>query len=81
MSGDAHTVIYPSLAQLTTRSVQGVQRNADRIDVDGLPHVGAVIYPKQAYYSKADKMTGGFAKELLYNCMFDDHKSSANDAG
>lgn len=35
--------------------MQGSQKNADRIDVDGLPHVGAVIYPKQGYYSKLDK--------------------------
>jgi hypothetical protein len=37
---------------------EGQQRHADRIDVDGLPHVGAVIYPGQAYYSKVDRATG-----------------------
>ncbi len=37
---------------------EGVQRNAARIDVDGLPHVGAVVYPGQAYYSKVDRATG-----------------------
>lgn len=26
--------------------------------MDGLPHVGAVIYPGQAYYSKVDCATG-----------------------
>lgn len=26
--------------------------------MDGLPHVGAVIYPGQAYYSKVDCSTG-----------------------
>lgn len=37
---------------------QGVQKNDERIDVDGLPHVGAVVYPSQAYYSKVDCATG-----------------------
>ena len=37
---------------------EGGQRNEERIDVDGLPHVGAVIYPGQAYYSKVDCATG-----------------------
>ena len=37
---------------------EGVQRNEERIDVDGLPHAGAVIYPGQAYYSKVDCATG-----------------------
>ena len=37
---------------------QGIQKNADRIDVDGLPHVGAVIYPKQGYYIKIDSNSG-----------------------
>ncbi|CAL8465768.1 g5304 [Coccomyxa elongata] len=37
---------------------QGVQKNDERIDVDGLPHVGAVVYPSQAYYSKVDCTTG-----------------------
>ena len=33
-------------------------RNEERIDEDGLPHVGTVIYPGQAYYSKVDCATG-----------------------
>ena len=37
---------------------EGGQRNEERIDVDGLPHVGAVIYPGQAYYSKVNCATG-----------------------
>ena len=27
--------------------------------MDGLPHVGAVVYPKQPYYSKVDTVTKG----------------------
>ena len=38
--------------------VQGNQKNRDRIDVDGMPHIGAVVYPKQGYYSKVDSNTG-----------------------
>lgn len=37
---------------------EGVHRNEERIDVDGLPHVGAVVYPGQGYYSKVDCATG-----------------------
>ena len=37
---------------------QGSHRNEERIDVDGLPHVGAVVYPGQGYYSKVDCATG-----------------------
>ena len=37
---------------------QGQQKNDERIDVDGLPHVGAVVYPGQAYYSKVDRASG-----------------------
>ncbi len=44
---------------------EGTQRNADRVDVDGLPHVGAVVYPGQAYYSKADRATGAFSQRPL----------------
>ncbi|CAG9461634.1 unnamed protein product [Pedinophyceae sp. YPF-701] len=32
--------------------------HADRIDVDGLPHVGAVVWPSERYYSVADTTTG-----------------------
>lgn len=39
-------------------ALQGGQKNGDRIDVDGLPHIGAVIYPKQGYYSKMDSNSG-----------------------
>ena len=52
----------PVLSQV---KAQGVQRNDERIDVDGLPHVGAVIYPGQAYYSKVDRATGGLRTQLL----------------
>ena len=37
---------------------EGGHRNEERIDVDGLPHVGTVIYPGQAYYSRVDCATG-----------------------
>ena len=37
---------------------EGSYMNADRVDVDGLPHVGSIVYPNQAYYSTVDKVTG-----------------------
>ena len=50
---------------------QGVQKNDARIDVDGLPHVGAVVYPSQSYYSKVDCATG----ERLYDILLSVKKS------
>lgn len=47
----------PSLTGMQVKP-QGLQVNDERIDVDGLPHVGAVVYPSQAYYSKVDCATG-----------------------
>jgi hypothetical protein len=41
---------------------QAAHADAARIDADGLPHVGAVAYPDQAYYSALDSITG----ELLH---------------
>ena len=32
-------------------------KDADRIGLDGLPHVGAVVWPQQAYYATMDRMT------------------------
>ena len=36
----------------------GSHPDADRIDIDGLPHVGAVLYPAQAWYNTEDVDTG-----------------------
>ena len=49
--------------------MEGPHRNQERIDIDGLPHVGAVIYPGQSYYSKVDCATGGCAIERAL-CAF-----------
>ena len=43
---------------------QGAHRNEERIDVDGLPHVGAVVYPGQGYYSKVDCATGALSRAV-----------------
>ena len=32
-------------------------KDADRVGLDGLPHVGAVVWPSQAYYGTVDRMT------------------------
>ena len=34
-------------------------KDADRVGLDGLPHVGAVVWPGQAYYGTMDRMTAG----------------------
>ena len=47
---------------------EGGHKDADRIDVDGLPHVGAVVYPGQAYYSKKDKLTGELFEDGMACC-------------
>ena len=38
---------------------EGGYKDAEQIDVDGLPHVGAAIWPGQSYYNAKDKLTGG----------------------
>ena len=35
-------------------------KDGDRVGVDGLPHVGAVVWPGQSYYGTVDRMTGGY---------------------
>ena len=40
-------------------------RDADRVDADGLPHVGAVVYPGQAYACTVDGATGRAAASKL----------------
>ena len=36
---------------------EGPHKDADRVGLDGLPHVGAVVWPQQAYYGTVDRMT------------------------
>lgn len=57
---------YPQNIQssLTSQSVSAKRvraspshQDADRIDNDGLPHIGAAIWPGQAYYASLDRMT------------------------
>ena len=36
---------------------EGLHKDADRVGLDGLPHVGAVVWPQQAYYATVDRMT------------------------
>lgn len=51
---------YPTPTPRRPRRVQpeGGHKGADLIDGDGLPHVGAAIWPGQSYYSAVDKLTG-----------------------
>lgn len=54
---------YPATDPLVPvpRRVQpeGPHREADLLDSDGLPHVGAAIWPGQYYYNTVDRLTGG----------------------
>ena len=49
---------------------------AERIDADGLPHVGAVVWPKQSYYTSVDTLTG----ELLAALRRSQTKACAGSA-
>jgi DNA-directed RNA polymerase I subunit RPA2 len=37
---------------------EGAHKDAALLDVDGLPHVGAAVWPGQPYYSTLDRLTG-----------------------
>ena len=37
---------------------EGNHKEAQIIDIDGLPHIGAAVWPGQTYYTAADKLTG-----------------------
>jgi hypothetical protein len=37
---------------------EAAYKNAELVDGDGLPHVGAAIWPGQSYYSAMDRLTG-----------------------
>lgn len=39
-------------------SSESTHPNSDRVGVDGLPHVGAVVHPGEVYYSAHDWETG-----------------------
>lgn len=44
--------------------LQAPHKDSDRIDIDGLPYVGSVVYPKQAYCSRQNLDTGDFPSQL-----------------
>lgn len=50
----------PDSSAVKLKSVQpeGSHRDADLLDSDGLPHVGAAVWPGQHYYNTVDKLTG-----------------------
>ena len=48
---------------------QGSHPEADRIDKDGLPVVGTVLYPSQSFYNTQDDDTGAaLALVCLHGC-------------
>ncbi|MEW5303502.1 MAG: hypothetical protein WDW36_006188 [Sanguina aurantia] len=36
----------------------GAHKDSDHLDSDGLPHIGAIVWPRQSYYSSKDLITG-----------------------
>ena len=47
---------YPSVDALKVKP-EPQHKDADKIGLDGLPHVGAVVWPSESYYSTVDRMT------------------------
>lgn len=43
----------------------GSHPQSERIDREGLPHVGAVVWPDQSYYSTVDSVTGSVKQHKL----------------
>ncbi|PSC76790.1 DNA-directed RNA polymerase I subunit 2 isoform X1 [Micractinium conductrix] len=61
--GDLYPQAVPSTPASRAVKEKGIQpegahKGADIIDEDGLPHIGAPIWPGQSYYSAVDKLTG-----------------------
>ena len=48
---------------------QGSHPEADRIDKDGLPVVGTVLYPSQSFYNTQDDDTGAAKPWLVPACQ------------
>lgn len=40
-------------------------RDAERVDVEGLPHVGSIIWPGQVLYSTKDVVSGKYKSHKL----------------
>ena len=47
---------YPSVDSLQVKP-EAQHKDADKVGLDGLPHVGAVVWPSESYYSTVDRMT------------------------
>ncbi len=58
LSAERGRIGNPLRGAQTGGSAAGAPPHAARIDSDGLPHVGAVVWPKQSYYSTVDTVTG-----------------------
>lgn len=43
----------------------GAHKQAARLDSDGLPYVGSIIWPKQSYYTTRDLLTGRYRQHAL----------------
>lgn len=47
---------YSSVEALGVKP-EAEHKDADKVGVDGLPHVGAVVWPTESYYATEDRMT------------------------
>lgn len=47
---------FPSVDALKVKP-EAQHKDADKVGLDGLPHVGAVVWPSESYYSTVDRMT------------------------
>lgn len=42
-----------------------MHKDSERVDVDGLPAVGSVIWPGQVYYTTKDTVTGRYVPHRM----------------
>lgn len=55
---NVHTLADSPAVKPAKLKPKGPHKDADRVDSDGLPHVGAVVWPGQSYYSTKDVSDG-----------------------
>lgn len=60
---------YPSVDALRVKP-EAQHKDADKVGLDGLPHVGAVVWPSESYYSTVDRMTCKSPAYLWHVCQF-----------
>jgi len=59
------TTRLPALLPACRVQPEGGHKNADIIDADGLPHIGAPIWPGQQYYTAVNRLESEHALPAL----------------